>query len=128
CRVSAVAEWPWWFLKDALFVKWLAFDGAAAKQPTLFLRKIGAGVNRAAVVPHQEIAELPDMFEDEFATLADVVELLQRRLALFVAHVLDTRRHQPVYEQCLATGIRMRDEDRMVMVRDAADVAGMVGL
>ena len=63
--------------QDALFVKWLAFDRAAAQQAALFLRKVGAGVDGAAVVPHQEVAELPDMFVDEFAPFADVVELLQ---------------------------------------------------
>src|SRR6266545_4955766 len=113
---------------DALLVQRLAFDGAAAKQATLLLRKVGAGVDRAAVVPHQEIAELPDVLEDEFASLADVVELFQDRIALLGAHALDARRHQPVDEQRLATGVGMRDENRVQVVRDPADVAGMARL
>src|SRR5712671_6972329 len=109
--------------RDASLVQRFAFDGAAAKQATLFLRKVGSRVNRAAVVPHQEIAELPDVLEDEFAPLADVVELLEDRIALLGAHVLDARRHEPIDEQRLAAGIGMRDENRVEVVRDPADVA-----
>src|SRR5258708_39916268 len=110
-------------LQDALFAQWLAFDGATAQQPALFLRKVGAGVDRAAVVPHQEIAELPDVFEDELAPLADLVKLIEDGVALGLVHAFDPRRHQPVDEQRLAAGVGVRDEQRMVVMRDAADVA-----
>src|SRR5262245_62183700 len=64
------------------FVQRFAFDRAAAQQARLVLGKIGAGVDRATVVPHQEVAQLPDVLVDEFAPLADLVELLQDRVAL----------------------------------------------
>src|SRR5579863_8152251 len=64
----------------------LALDGAAAQEPPLLFWKIGAGVDGAAVVPHQEVAELPDMLENEIAALADLVELIEDDVALFVTH------------------------------------------
>src|SRR5229473_2497549 len=115
------------FPENALFVERLAFDGAAAKQPALVLGKIGAGVDRAAVVPHQEITELPDVLVDEVAPLADGVKLLQDRVALLGIDAFDARRHEPVDEQRPASGIGMRDEHGVAMVRDAADVSGNVG-
>src|SRR5579862_392374 len=57
----------------SLFMQRLAFNGAAAQQPSLFLREIGAGVDGAAIVPHQKVAELPDVLEDEIAAFADLV-------------------------------------------------------
>src|SRR6478672_6007001 len=36
-----------------LLVQRLAFDGAAAQETALFLGKVGAGVDGAAIVPHQ---------------------------------------------------------------------------
>src|SRR6476620_10802492 len=87
------------------------------------LWKIGARVDRAAVVPHHEVAELPDVLVDEFAALAYVVELRQHRIALRHADALNAHSHEPVDEQCLATGVGMRDEYRVKAVRNAADVA-----
>src|SRR5690242_20112624 len=107
----------------ALFVQRLAFDRAAAQQPPLALGKVGAGMDGAAVVPHQKVAELPDMLEDELAPLAEGVELFQDRVALGGLGALDPRGHQPVDEQAAAAGLRMGDEDRMVVMWNAADVA-----
>src|SRR5262245_55386574 len=106
-----------------LLVERPAVDRAAAKQAALLLREVGARVDRAAVVPHQEIAELPDVLEDELAPLADVVELLEDGIALLGAQAFDARRHQPVDEQRLAAGVGMSGEDRVEPVRNAADVA-----
>src|SRR5215813_1364065 len=103
-----------------LLVNRLALDGAAAQQAALLLREVRARMNGAPIVPHQEIAELPDMLVDVFAALADVIELAQNRIALVLTHALDARGHQPVDEQRLATSVGMRDEQRVVMVRDAA--------
>src|SRR5262249_61083941 len=66
---------------EPLFVQRFAFDRAAAKEAGLVLGKVGAGVDRAAVVPHQEGAQLPDMLVDELAPLPDLVELLQDPVA-----------------------------------------------
>src|SRR5438552_3537740 len=110
-------------LSLALFVQRLAFDSAAAKEPPFLFREIGARVNRAAVIPHQEIAALPDVLEDELAPLADLVELLQNGFALLLAHLLDACRHQAIDEQRFASGVGMGDEDRVIPVRNAAEVA-----
>ena len=63
------------------------------------------------------------MLEDELAPFADLVELIEDRVALRLAHAFDPRRHQPVDEQRLAAGVGVGDEQRMVVMRDAADVA-----
>src|SRR6266571_3974348 len=106
-----------------LLVNRLALDRAAAQQAALLLREVRTRMNGAAIVPHQEIAELPDMLVDVFAALTDVIELAQDRIALHLAHALDARRHQPVDEQRPAAGVRMRDEHRVVVVRDGTDGA-----
>ena len=108
---------------QSLFVQRLAFDSAAAKQAALLLRKIGPGMDGAAVIPHQKITELPHVLKDEFAPLTDVIKLVEDRIALLGAHALDAGRHQPIDEQCLAAGIGMRHENRMGVVRNAADIA-----
>src|SRR6516162_4900196 len=117
----AIARFP-------LFEQRLALDGTAAQQPSFLFGKIRAGVNGAAIVPHQKVAELPDMLEDVVAPLADLVKLIEDRVALGLAHALDARRHQAVDEQRLSTGVGMSDEDRMIVVRDARDIARGTGL
>src|ERR1700722_8671911 len=66
-------------LRSALLGQRPAFDGAATQQTALSFRKVLAGVDRASVVPHQEIAQLPDVLENEFGPLADLVELIEDR-------------------------------------------------
>jgi hypothetical protein len=63
-----------------------------------------------------------------FAPLADLVELLQDRIALAGLEPLDTRRHEAVDEQRLAASVRMRDEHRVMEMRDVADVGRKVRL
>src|SRR5215467_3548455 len=65
--------------EPASFPQRLTLNRAAAEKAAFVLRKVGPRMGRAAVVPHDEIAEPPDMFEDEFAPLADFVELIEDR-------------------------------------------------
>src|SRR5260221_14629022 len=90
---------------EPLFVQWFAFDRAAAKEARLVLGEVGPGMDGAAVVPHQEVAQLPDMLVDELAPLPDRVELLQDRVALPDTDAFDARRHQAVDEQRFAAGV-----------------------
>src|SRR5262249_12065942 len=93
-RRTILADWakhsvPYWasqrgearagctFATLHLFVQRFAFDRAATQKPALALGKVVPRMNGAAVVPHHEIAEPPDMFEDELAALADFVELFE---------------------------------------------------
>src|SRR4051794_16753835 len=115
-------------LTPHLFVQRLAFDGAAAQQAPLFLRKVSARVDRAAVVPHQEIAKLPDVLEDELAPLADVIELVEDGIAFRLIEIFEPRGHQAVDKQRLSPGVGVADEDGMRVVGDAADVAGRTRL
>src|ERR1700722_11970406 len=78
------------------FDQWLAFDRAAPQQPVLLGRKPGPRVDGAAIVPHQDIAELPHMLVNELAPLAELVELFEDRVAFGAAHALDPRGHQTV--------------------------------
>src|SRR5262245_1133160 len=99
----------------ALLVERLAFYSTAAKQPALVLWKVRPRVDRAAVIPHQEIAEPPDVLVDELAPLADRVKLLQGRVALRGVEAFDTRGHEPVDEQRPPPGTGMADEYRVTM-------------
>src|ERR1044071_2302630 len=80
------------------FVQRLAFDGATAQETALLLRKVGAGVDGAAIVPHQEVAEFPDVLEDEFAPLPDVVELIEDCVAFRLFEPFKPCRHETVDE------------------------------
>src|SRR5688572_17995070 len=86
-------------------------------------REVGPRVDRAAVVPHQKIARPPDMLIHEAAPLADLVKLLENRVALLRAEALDARRHQPVDEKAPPSRVRVCDEHRMVAVRDSTQIA-----
>src|ERR1700733_6959535 len=92
------------------------------------LRKIGSRMDGAAVVPHEEIPEFPHMLENELPSLADLIECVEHCCALLGADALDARRHQAVDEQRLAASVRVRDEHRVIVMRDAADVACAVRL
>ena len=46
------------------------------------LRKIGPGMNGAAVIPHEEIAKPPLMLENELPLLADFIERIEHCGAL----------------------------------------------
>src|SRR5580704_13615406 len=105
-----------------IFRKESPLNGATTQQAALAFRKVGPGVDRASVVPHQEVAELPDVLENEFAPLADLVKLLQDHVAFVRFEPFDARSHEPVDEQRFAPGVRMRDEHRVVMMRNAADI------
>src|SRR5262245_16211485 len=61
------------FAHASALMQRLTLHRAPAQQPPLLLRKVGARMDRAAIVPHQEIAELPHMLEDKLAPLADLV-------------------------------------------------------
>src|SRR5262245_51803391 len=50
---------------EPLFVQRFAFDRAAAKQARFVLGEVGPGMDGATVVPHQKVAQLPDMLVDE---------------------------------------------------------------
>src|SRR5215471_12877106 len=105
------------------FMQRFTLNRATTEKPALLLGEVGPRVDRAAIIPHHEVAQLPDMFEYEFAPLADFVKLVKNRSALFETHAFDAGRHQAVDEERLAPGVRVSDEDRMEMMRNAADVA-----
>src|SRR5262249_56194698 len=58
---------------EPLFVQRFAFDRAAAKEAGLVLGKVGAGVDRAAVVPNQGVAQLPDVLRHATAPFPHLV-------------------------------------------------------
>ena len=90
--------------------------------------KIGAGVDGAAIVPHEKIAELPDMLVDELGPLADFVELIEDGATFVCRHAFNARRHEAVDEQAFAASFRMRDEHRMIAMRNAAEISRYIGL
>src|SRR4051812_14448405 len=103
----------------------LAEHGDAAQQAALGGIEIGAGVQRAAIVPDQEIARPPDMLIDELRLLLMVEERGEQAPALLLRYALDLARHQAVDEQRLAAGGGMGAHDGMGVarrrIRDLAD-------
>src|SRR5450631_1111387 len=89
-------------LRSALFAKRSALDRATTQEAAFPFGKVGPRVDRAPVVPHQEVAQLPDVLKDEFRPLADFIELLEDRIALVRVEPFDAGGHEPVHEQRLA--------------------------
>src|SRR5215217_1599299 len=85
----------------------------ASQQAPLAGGKIRARVQRAAIVPHQDVAGSPDMLVDELRLLLVVEELLQNRFALLARQAFDLARHQAIDVERLATCGRMRAHHRM---------------
>src|SRR5262245_8390678 len=74
----------------------LAEDGDAAQQAALGRREVGAGMQGAAIVPHQDVADAPDMFINELALLLVIEQRVQQLLALGRRQAFDGNGHQPV--------------------------------
>src|SRR3954452_21817363 len=68
----------------------------APQQAPLTGGKIRACVQRAAIVPHQDVAGPPDMLVDELRLLLVIEQLLQDRLAFLARQAFDLARHQTV--------------------------------
>src|SRR5438309_131529 len=80
-------------------------DRRSPHQPRLRRREIRSRMGRAAVVPQEEVANAPDMFVDKFLPLGVVEHGVEQRAALFLRHVDDADRHQPVDVDRLAVGV-----------------------
>src|SRR5262249_56063015 len=65
-------------------------------------------MQRAAIVPDQEVAGTPDMLVDEFTTLLVVEQDREQLVALVGGQPLDPHRHQAIDVKRLASGRRMR--------------------
>src|SRR5262249_12825257 len=90
-----------------------AEDGHAAQQAAFARGKIRARMQRAAIIPHQDVVEAPDMLVDKFRLLLVGKQFLQECVAFFPWQALDPAGHQPVDIKCLAPGCGMRAHDRM---------------
>src|SRR6266571_2949029 len=88
-------------------------DRRSPHQPTLRRRKIRARMGRAAVIPEQEVADAPDVLVDKFLLFGVVEHGLEQRAALFLRHVDDADRHQPVDVDRLAVGVLIGAEHRV---------------
>src|SRR5438552_7031571 len=78
-------------------------NGYAPQEPSLVRGKIRAGVQRAAIVPHQQVARAPDVLVDELALLLVIEQLLQERIAFSPRQAFDLARHQTVDVKRLAS-------------------------
>src|SRR5215471_15272549 len=81
-------------------------NGHPPQQAALAGGEIGARMQGAAVVPHQDVARPPDMLVDELSLLLVLEELLQERVALLPRQAVDLARHQAVHVERLAPGRR----------------------
>ncbi len=70
-------------------------------------------MGRAAVVPEEQVADAPDVLVDEIPLLGVVEHGVEQRAALFLRHVDDAGRHQPVDVDRLAAGVLIGAEHRV---------------
>src|SRR5438067_5369706 len=75
--------------------------------------EVGARMQRAAIVPHHEIASTPDVLVDEFAALLVVEQYDEQLVALLLGQTFDPYRHQAVDVKRLASSRGMRAHHRM---------------
>src|SRR2546425_11134278 len=73
-----------------------AEDGHATHQTPLVWAEIGSCMQRATVVPHQQVAGTPDVLVDEFASLLVVEQRSEQLVALRLGQPFDPHRHQAV--------------------------------
>src|SRR3954453_7570440 len=66
-----------------------AEDGDAPHQAPLAWAEIGAGMQRAAIVPHQKVAWTPHMFVDEFAALLVIEQQVEQLVAFLRGQSFD---------------------------------------
>src|SRR5712692_6574219 len=90
-----------------------ALDRRSPHQPALRRGEIRARVGRAAVVPEEELADAPNVLIDKLLPLGVVEHGLEQRGALFLRHVDDADRHQPVDVDRLAVGVLIGAENRV---------------
>src|SRR5207237_2769330 len=86
----------------------LAQNSHAPQQPPLAGGEIRARMQRAAVVPHQDVAGPPRMLVDEAWVLLMIEQRLQDRVTLQTRQAFNLARHQAIDIERLAPGRRMR--------------------
>ena len=89
----------------------------AAQQAALLVAEIGAGMERAAVVPEDEIADAPFVRIDELILLDMVEQRVEQLGTLPGVHPLDRPGHQPVDVERLAAGDGMLAHHRLPEMR-----------
>src|SRR5712691_4281338 len=114
-----------WFELPVVELSWLpvglkcsvrplgTLDRRSPHQPTLRRREILARMGRAAVVPEEEVADAPNVLVDKLPLLGVVEHGVEQRVALFLRHVDDADRHQPVDVDRLAVGVLIGAEHRV---------------
>src|SRR5205823_8992100 len=86
----------------------LALDGDAPEPATGHGIEVAPRVQRAAVVPEEQITDAPAVLVDELRPLNRREHGAEQPLALLAWQALDVVRHQPVDVERLAAGRRMR--------------------
>src|SRR6516165_3806908 len=104
-------------------IKRLALDGAAAQGAALLARPVGARVQAGEIVPHDEVADPPDVLVDDCRVLGDLEQPLQQRLAFVARHTFDPHRVLAGDVQRLASGAWIGDENRLPAVMGALQAA-----
>src|SRR5215467_4157775 len=100
-------------------IKRLALDGAATQGAALLVRPVGARVQAGEIVPHDEVADPPDVLVDDCRVLGDLEQPLQQRLAFVARHTFDPHRVLAGDVKRLAPGAWIGDEDRLPAVMGA---------
>src|SRR4029077_9373387 len=97
-------------------IKRLALDGAAAQGAALLARPVGARVQAGEIVPHDEVADPPDVLVVDCRALSDLEQPLQQSLALVARHPFDPHLILAGDVKRLARRAWIGDEDRLPAV------------
>src|SRR5262245_28298548 len=97
----------------------LALAGAADDGAALAVRPVGARVQAGEIVPHDEVADPPDVLVDDCRVLGDLEQPLQKRLAFVARYTFDPHRVLAGDVKRLAPGAWIGDEDRLPAVMGA---------
>src|SRR5262249_20797555 len=87
--------------------------GRAPHEPARVGRKIVPCMGRAAVVPHQEIADTPDVAIDEFRAFGVVEHRIEEFVAFGLRHVDDLHGHEAIDIDRLAARLVVGAKHRM---------------
>src|ERR1700732_2473409 len=104
----------------------IAFDLSAVHQPAALRIELVAAMQRAAIVPHDEVADLPALMPGQLRARRMAPQFVEQPFALFERHPLDIGVAAAAEKERLAAGHRMSANDRVAGARPLARIAHLI--
>src|ERR1700730_1647521 len=103
----------------------IAFDLGAVHQPAALRIALGAAMQRAAIVPHDEVADAPLLVPGQLRARRMPPQLVEQLLALFDRHPLDIGVAAAAEKEGPAAGHRMGSDNRVAGPRRLAGIGDL---